>query len=167
MLHWCCMFSQYLPSQDVWANGNPWVRPNLYWWSIMNHPGKPGWPSQQTKKGLHQVARCRTKGQCTQVAVLCHGNRVPRICTIPRWYQTATKKVQAILALMLPRNGKELHRFLGMVQYYRDIWARRSKMLAPLSNLVGECGHTKVTKANKTKKRLGIGIRSTSRHLIT
>jgi len=25
-------------------------------------------------------------------------------------------------------------------------------MLAPLSNLVGECGHTKVTKANKTKK---------------
>ena len=39
-----------------------------------------------------------------------------------------------------------------MVQSYRDIWARRSKMLAPLSNLVGECGHTKVTRANKTKK---------------
>ena len=39
-----------------------------------------------------------------------------------------------------------------MVQYYRDIWARQSEMLAPLSNLVGECGHTKVTKAKKTKK---------------
>ncbi len=39
-----------------------------------------------------------------------------------------------------------------MVQYYRDIWAQQSKMLALLSNLVGECGHTKVTKANKTKK---------------
>ncbi len=25
-------------------------------------------------------------------------------------------------------------------------------MLAPLTNLVGECGHTKVTKAKKTKK---------------
>ena len=25
-------------------------------------------------------------------------------------------------------------------------------MLAPLTSLVGECGHTKVTKANKTKK---------------
>ncbi len=25
-------------------------------------------------------------------------------------------------------------------------------MLAPLSSLVGECGHTKVTRANKTKK---------------
>ena len=39
------------------------------------------------------------------------------------------KKVQAILALMPPRSVKEWHRFLGMVQYYRDIWARQSKML--------------------------------------
>jgi hypothetical protein len=53
---------------------------------------------------------------------------------------------------MPPKSVKELHRFLGMVQYYRDIWARQSKMLASLSNLVGECGHTKVIKANKTKK---------------
>eukprot|EP00804_Cyclotella_cryptica_P029674 CCRYP_019049-RA/>CCRYP_019049-RA protein AED:0.47 eAED:0.60 QI:0/0/0/1/0/0/2/0/115 len=40
-----------------------------------------------------------------------------------------------------------------MVQYYRDIWVRRSEILAPLTNLVGECGHTKVTRANKTKKK--------------
>jgi hypothetical protein len=40
-----------------------------------------------------------------------------------------------------------------MVQYYRDIWARHSEIFAPLTNLVGECGHTKVTKANKTKKK--------------
>ena len=39
-----------------------------------------------------------------------------------------------------------------MVQYYRDLWAKRSDMLAPLTSLVGECGHTKVTKALKTKK---------------
>ncbi len=32
------------------------------------------------------------------------------------------KKVQAILALNLPNNVKELQRFLGMVQYYRDVW---------------------------------------------
>jgi hypothetical protein len=31
---------------------------------------------------------------------------------------------------------KELRGFLGMVQYYRDLWAKRSKMLAPLTNLV-------------------------------
>ena len=48
---------------------------------------------------------------------------------------------------------KQLRRFLGMVQYYRDIWARRSEILAPLTNLVGECGHTKITRANKTKKK--------------
>ena len=39
-----------------------------------------------------------------------------------------------------------------MVQYYRDLWARRSDMLAPLTSLVGECGQTKVSKAKGTKK---------------
>ncbi len=39
-----------------------------------------------------------------------------------------------------------------MVQYYRDMWAKRSEMLAPLSNLVGECGETKTTRKNKVKK---------------
>jgi hypothetical protein len=63
------------------------------------------------------------------------------------------KKVQAILAITPPKQVKDLRKFLGMVQYYRDLWARRSEMLAPLTSLVGECGHTKVTKANKTKKR--------------
>jgi hypothetical protein len=74
------------------------------------------------------------------------------------------KKVQAILALTPPQNVKQLRRFLGMVQYYRDIWARRSEMLTPLTNLVGECGHTKATRANKTKKSLGTGTASTSKH---
>ncbi len=49
-------------------------------------------------------------------------------------------KVQAMPALALLRNVKELCRFLGMVQYYRDLWARRNDMLAPLTSLVGECG---------------------------
>ncbi len=63
------------------------------------------------------------------------------------------KKVQAILALNLPNNFKELQQFLGMVQYYRDMWQKRSEMLAPLTNLVGEYGETKTTKKNKTKKK--------------
>ncbi len=54
------------------------------------------------------------------------------------------KKVQAILALNPPNNVKELRHFLGMVQYYRDMWAKRSEMLAQLSDLVGECGKTKI-----------------------
>jgi hypothetical protein len=54
--------------------------------------------------------------------------------------------VQVILALNLPNNVKELRNFLGMVQYYRDMWARSSKMLAPFTDLVGECIETKTTK---------------------
>jgi hypothetical protein len=50
-----------------------------------------------------------------------------------------SKNVQAILALNPLKNVKELRHFLGMVQYYRDMWARRSEMLAPLTDLVGEC----------------------------
>jgi hypothetical protein len=61
--------------------------------------------------------------------------------------------VQAILVLNPPNNVKELRHFLGMVQYYRDMWARRSEMLAPLTDLVGERGETKTTRMNKNKKR--------------
>jgi hypothetical protein len=60
--------------------------------------------------------------------------------------------VQAIFAIQLPKGVKQLQHFLGMVQYNRDLWARLSKMLAPLTSLVGECHQTKVTKAKGTKK---------------
>ncbi len=35
----------------------------------------------------------------------------------------------------------------------RDMWQKRSEMLAPLTDLVGECGETKTTKKNTTKKK--------------
>jgi hypothetical protein len=63
------------------------------------------------------------------------------------------KKVQAILALNPPSSIKELQRFLGMVQYYRDMWVKHREMLAPLTDLVGECRETKATKKNGTKKK--------------
>ncbi len=40
-----------------------------------------------------------------------------------------------------------------MVQHYRDMWAKRSEMLAPLTDLVRECKETKATKKNGTKKK--------------
>ncbi len=63
-----------------------------------------------------------------------------------------SNKVQAILAIQPPNGVKQLGHFLGIVQYYHDLWARRSNMLAPLTALVGECGQTKDTKAKGTKK---------------
>jgi hypothetical protein len=33
------------------------------------------------------------------------------------------------------------------------MWARHSEMLAPLTDQVGECGETKTTRKNKTKKK--------------
>jgi hypothetical protein len=62
-------------------------------------------------------------------------------------------KVQVILMLNLPNNVEELRHFLGMIQYYWDMWARCSEMLAPLTDLVGEWGETKTTRMNKTKKK--------------
>ena len=49
-----------------------------------------------------------------------------------------TKKIESILALKPPAYVKELRQFLGMVQYYRDMWTRRSEMLTPLTDLVGK-----------------------------
>ncbi len=63
-----------------------------------------------------------------------------------------SNKVQTILAIKPPTGVKQLRHFLGMVQYYRDLWARWSDMLAPLTSLVGECSHTKSTKAKGIKK---------------
>ncbi len=51
-----------------------------------------------------------------------------------------------------PTGIKQLRHFLSMVQYYHDLWARRSNMLAPLTSLVGVCCQTKITKAKRTKK---------------
>jgi hypothetical protein len=58
-------------------------------------------------------------------------------------------KVAAILALEPPSNVKQLRRVLGIIQYYRDLWARRTDLLAPLTDLVAECGSTKLNKVRK------------------
>jgi hypothetical protein len=52
--------------------------------------------------------------------------------------KSQSNKVQAILAIQPPTGVKQLQHLLGMVQYYPDLWARWSKMLTPLTSLVGE-----------------------------
>ncbi len=45
------------------------------------------------------------------------------------------KKVQAILDMQRPTNKLEVHHFVGMVHYYRNLWPRCSHILLPLTEL--------------------------------
>ena len=46
-----------------------------------------------------------------------------------------SKKVEAITNLAPPTNRKGVRRFIGLVNYYRDMWGKRSEILAPLTAL--------------------------------
>jgi hypothetical protein len=48
------------------------------------------------------------------------------------------KKVEAIKNMVRPATRKELRRFIGMVNYYRDMWVRRSELLAPLTSMTSK-----------------------------
>jgi hypothetical protein len=50
------------------------------------------------------------------------------------------KKVEAILDLQAPKTVKQVHSFLGMVNYYNNMWRHRSHLLAPLLDLTANKG---------------------------
>jgi hypothetical protein len=43
--------------------------------------------------------------------------------------QSIRNKVEAILNINTPKTRKELFQFIGIVNYYRDMWFRRSELL--------------------------------------
>ena len=95
------------------------------------------------EKGF-QVNAAKSKFCATEVDYL--GYTLTREGIMPQ-----KKKVAAILALKPPRNVKDLRRVLGIIQYYRDIWEKRTDLLAPLTDLVAECGISKNKKKKKPK----------------
>jgi len=48
------------------------------------------------------------------------------------------KKVESIRAIAPPKTKKQLRSFIGMVNYYRDMWPMRSHHLAPLSTMTSK-----------------------------
>ena len=70
----------------------------------------------------------------------------------PQW-----KKVQGILDMEKPKSTTQVRSFVGMVNYYKSLWLRRSKILSPLTALTGkgttfkwEEEHTKAFQEIKT-----------------
>ena len=48
------------------------------------------------------------------------------------------KKVEAIQALAVPKTRKQLRQFIGMINFYRDMWQKRSELIAPLTALTSK-----------------------------
>ena len=53
----------------------------------------------------------------------------------PEGLKPWAKKVDAILKLKPPTNAYEVRHLVGMVNFYRDMWPRRTHMLAPFTAL--------------------------------
>ena len=63
--------------------------------------------------------------------------------------QPIAKKVEAILAIDRPKTKKQLRGFIGMVNFYRDMWPKRSELLAPLSSMTSSNAKFKWTEEHE------------------
>ena len=52
--------------------------------------------------------------------------------------QPLPKKVEAMHNIKTPTNKRQLRSFIGMINFYRDMWIRRSHVLAPLAALTSK-----------------------------
>ena len=46
------------------------------------------------------------------------------------------RKIEAVKNMVLPTSRKEVRSFMGVINYYHNMWPRRSHMLAPLTKLM-------------------------------
>ena len=46
--------------------------------------------------------------------------------------------MQGIINIQAPKTRKELRGFIGMINFYRDMWKNRAKLLAPLTALTSK-----------------------------
>ena len=63
------------------------------------------------------------------------------------------KKLEAIDRILPPTNSKQLKRFIGMINFYRDIWKKRSHILAPLTKLAAETSKPKGSVRKKVPRK--------------
>jgi hypothetical protein len=51
---------------------------------------------------------------------------------------TQPKKIDAMMRIEPPKTKKQLRRFIGLVNYYRFMFQKRSHIMAPLTELVSK-----------------------------
>ena len=83
---------------------------------------------------------------------MCFRDRIFGLCTFKRRHSTTNKKdrLDTCIKTSNKSKGVALRTFLGMVQYYQDMWKSQIEIITPLTDLVGECGQKKLTKAKVT-----------------
>ena len=47
-------------------------------------------------------------------------------------------KVQVIQNIAVPKTKKQLRSFIGIINYYRDMWIHRFEILAPLTSMTSK-----------------------------
>jgi transposase InsO family protein len=56
----------------------------------------------------------------------------------PKGVRPQPKKIRAIQAMQPPKNRRQLRSLIGLVNYYRYMWKRRSHIMEPLTRLTGK-----------------------------
>ena len=55
------------------------------------------------------------------------------------WAQSYPKRASPLIkALAVPKTRKQFRQFIGMINFYRDMWQKRSELLAPLTALTSK-----------------------------
>ena len=65
-------------------------------------------------------------------------------------------KVYAIKHIDVPTNKKQLRSFIGVINYYKDMWKHRLDIFAPLTKMTSKQATWNWTKTRNTRKPLNI-----------
>ena len=88
-------------------------------------------------------------------------NRLVRILANSSKIKTAEKKIDAILKIEPSKTIKQLRGFIRAINYYREMWPRRSHILGPLTDAMGQ-----YSKAKNEGKSLSLyELKKCKRHL--
>jgi hypothetical protein len=87
------------------------------------------------------ASRLKIKHQ--QIMVCRREISIPSLLDNQNGIQPTQEKGATVLNISAPTKEKELCRFFGMVNYYRDMWIRRSNILAPLSTVTSKAAQWK------------------------